>query len=81
VNQLTCLMACVVALALTGCGQREQASPKSEARVKAEREAATKATRVNPVYGEQLKTMDKAKDMGKEMNKMAEDAVKKAEGQ
>jgi mRNA-degrading endonuclease toxin of MazEF toxin-antitoxin module len=77
---LASLMTC--ASLVVACGPKSQpAAPKSDSAVKAERDAATKATRDNPVYGDQLKTMDKAKDMGKDMNKMAEDAVKKAEGQ
>lgn len=73
----------VVALAsaamVLGCGKKEPVEVKSDAQVKAERDAATKATRENAVYGDPLKKMDKAKDLGQDMNKMAEDAVKKAE--
>jgi hypothetical protein len=63
----------------SGCGKQTPERVKTDAEVKAERDAATKASRENPVYGDQLKQMDKAKDLGKDMNKMAEDAVKKAE--
>jgi predicted small lipoprotein YifL len=68
-----------LAVNLAACGKKEPVQVKSDAQVKAERDAATKATRENPVYGDQLKQMDKAKELGKDMNKMAEDAVKKAE--
>ena len=72
-------IAVVAVLALAACGKKEAAQPKTEAQVKSERDAATKGSRENAVWGEPLKQMDKAKDLGKDMNKMAEDQVKKAE--
>jgi predicted small lipoprotein YifL len=64
---------------LAACGKKD-AEVKSDARVKAERDAATRATRDNAVVGDQLKQIDKAKELGGQLNNQAADNVRKAEG-
>lgn len=65
-------------MALAGCGKKEEVRQTPE-QAKAEKDAATKAVRDNPVYGDQFKAMDKAKATADEASKKAEDALKKAE--
>ncbi|MBL8514591.1 MAG: hypothetical protein JNJ55_11425 [Betaproteobacteria bacterium] len=65
-------------IALTGCGKKEEARHTPE-QAKAEKDAATKAVRDNPVYGDQFKAMDKAKATADEAAKKTEDVLKKAE--
>ncbi|MBL8525438.1 MAG: hypothetical protein JNN20_17300 [Betaproteobacteria bacterium] len=63
-----------IMIALAACGKPAEA-PKTAEQQKAEKDAATKATRENPVYGDQLKAMDKAKTTVEEANKKREEAV------
>jgi hypothetical protein len=65
-------------ITLAGCGKKEEARQTPE-QTKAEKDAATKAVRDNPVYGDQFNAMDKAKATADEASKKAEDALKKAE--
>ena len=64
----------VASMALTACGKKEPI--KTEAEIKADN---AKMVRDNPVYGEQMKALDKAKAVGDEANKVAEDKLKKAD--
>lgn len=66
-------------LALVACGKKEPVKTAEE--LKAEKEAATKASRQNTVYGNQLQTYDKAKDLADQANKQAEEAKKKIDEQ
>ena len=66
-------------LVLVACGKKEPVKTAEEQ--KAEKEAATKASRQNTVYGNQLQSYDKAKDLADQANKQAEEAKKKIEEQ
>jgi ABC-type glycerol-3-phosphate transport system substrate-binding protein len=68
------LSAVAVSLTLAACGKPAD-PPKTAEQQKAEKDAATKTTRENPVYGDQLKAMDKAKAATEEANKKREEAV------
>lgn len=70
----TLMLSIVVVTALAACGKPAEA-PKTAEQQKAEKDAATKATRENSVYGDQLKAMDKAKAATEEANKKREEAV------
>ena len=63
--------ACVIA-GLIGCGKSAEPAKTAEQQ-KIEKDAANKAVRENPVYGEQFKSLDKAKATAA----AAEDAAKK----
>lgn len=76
-SALKCISITVLMAALAGCG--EKAKPVSAEQARAEKEAATKATRENPVYGDQLKAMDKAKAATDEAAKLQAEALKAAE--
>ena len=66
----------VLALALAGCGKMEPPAKTAE-QLKAEVDASTKASRENPVYGNQLQAHDKAKELADQANKQAEESKKK----
>ena len=72
------MLSSVVMVALAACGKPADPTKTAEQQ-KAEKDAATKATRENPVYGDQLKAMDKAKAVTEEANKKREEAVPLAE--
>ena len=63
----------IVAIALGGCGKKTDVPAKTTEQAKAEKDAAAKAVRDNPVYGEQFKSLDKAKATAA----AAEEAAKK----
>ena len=75
-------VALFAALLLVSCSKKEPV--KSAEQQKAELDQATKTTRENTVWGEQVKALDKAKDaaavMGEATTK-TEDALKKADEQ
>jgi hypothetical protein len=58
------------------CGKQPEPA-KTVEQLKLERDAATTRTRENPVYGDQLKMLDKAKTVQDTVNKQAEDAKMK----
>ncbi len=75
------LVVLLMAITVVACGKKAE-PVKSAEEQKAEKDAATKATRENAVYGEQLKALDKAKETAKaadEAVKKTEEALKKAE--
>ncbi len=74
----TVFILAAVVLAATGCGKKEEVRQTPE-QAQAEKDAATKAVRDNPVYGEQFKAMDKAKAVADEAAKKADDTLKKVE--
>jgi hypothetical protein len=79
VNKSTVLLAIVAAtLALGACGKKDGVTQTPE-QAKAEKDAAAKAVRENPVYGDQFKSMDKAKAVTDDASKKAEEALKKAD--
>ncbi len=71
VNLRLLAVACVFA-GLGGCGKSAEPA-KTADQQKTEKDAATKAVRESPVYGEQFKSLDKAKATAA----AAEDAAKK----
>ena len=68
----------LMALGAAACGKKVDTPPSAE-QAKAEKDAAAKAVRDNPVYGDQFKAMDKAKATADEATKKTEDVLKKAE--
>ena len=68
------IVAVAVAMALGACGKKAEPT-KTADQEKAEKDAATKTVRDNPVYGDQFKALDKAKATAAE----AEAASKKTE--
>lgn len=80
-NRTLRIFAIVAAIALmSACGKKEPPAKTAE-QLKAEKDAATKASRENPVYGNQLQTYDKAKELADQANKQAEETKKKIDEQ
>lgn len=78
------LVVLIVAMTFSACGKKADVPTKTAEQEKAEKDAATKAVRDNPVYGDQFKSLDKAKATAAaadEAAKKTEDALKKAEEQ
>ena len=74
------LAAMLIALMVAGCGKAAETPVKTGEQRKTEKDAATKAVRDNPVYGEQFKSLDKAKASAaavEDAAKKTEDAIKK----
>lgn len=74
------LMAAAVSLtaSLTACGKKTE-PPKTAEQLKAEKEATAKTVRDNPVWGDQVKAMDKAKAVTDQAVKAQEEQLKKAD--
>jgi hypothetical protein len=73
------LLAAVLSAALLcSCGKAPE-QPKTAEQAKSERDEATRRTRENPVYGDQLKALDKAKALQETLNQQAEALRKKAD--
>ena len=68
-----------LALSLTACGKKTEEAPKTAEQLQAERDKTAKTVRENPVYGDQVKAMDKAKAVTDDANKAVEDKLKKAD--
>jgi hypothetical protein len=76
------LLVLILAMTLSACGKNAEAPGKTAEQEKAEKDAASKAVRDNPVYGDQFKALDKAKATAAaadESAKKTEEALKKAE--
>lgn len=73
------VLALSAAVGASGCSKKEPVKTAEE--IKAERDAATKASRQNTVYGNQLQTYDKAKDLADQAAKQAEETKKKIDEQ
>ena len=74
------LIVLMFATALGACGKKAEVPAKTAEQAKAEKDAATKAVRDNPVYGEQFKSLDKAKAAAaaaEEASKKTTDELKK----
>ena len=72
------VVALFTALLLISCSK----PVKTAEQLKTEQDQAAKATRDNPLWGEQVKALDKAKDTAAaaaEATKKVDDALKKAE--
>lgn len=65
------------AFAITACSKKVEDKAKSIEQTQAENAAAAKMVRDNPVYGEQIKALDKAKEMQKAMDALAAENAKK----
>lgn len=68
------IVALFAALLLISCGKKEPV--KTAEQQKAELDAANKATRENPVWGEQVKALDKAKAVAEKVPQTAEEKLK-----
>ncbi|MBL0122672.1 MAG: hypothetical protein IPP88_08025 [Betaproteobacteria bacterium] len=69
----------ILAMTFAACGKKIEAPAKTTEQTQAEKDAATKAVRDNPVYGDQFKALDKAKATAAasdEAAKKTEDALK-----
>ncbi len=77
INRLLLLI--VLALCVAACGKTAEPTEKSAGQLKSEREASAAKARESPVFGDQLKAMDKAKAMADEAAKVADDRLKKAD--
>lgn len=74
------VIALFTTLVLVACSKKEPVKTSEEK--KAEMEQAAKATRENTVWGDQVKSLDKAKDVAAaaaEASKKTDDALKKSE--
>ena len=72
------LVAVLSAIFICSCGKAQE-QPKTAEQAKFERDEATRRTRENPVYGDQLKALDKAKAVQETVNQQAEALRKKAD--
>jgi PBP1b-binding outer membrane lipoprotein LpoB len=68
------IVALFAALLLISCSKKEPV--KTAEQQKAELDAANKATRENPVWGEQVKALDKAKATAEKMPQTVEEKLK-----
>lgn len=76
------LLVLIVAMTLGACGKKTDVPTKTAEQEKSEKDAATKAVRDNPVYGDQFKALDKAKATAAaadEAAKKTEDALKQVD--
>ena len=81
---LRILAVLILAMTITACGKKAEAPVKTAEQEKAEKDAATKAVRDNPVYGDQFKALDKAKATAAaadEASKKTEETLKKLDEQ
>jgi hypothetical protein len=82
VNRLH-IVVLAAAIALAGCGKKAETPVKTADQIKAEQDAAAKMVRDNPVYGDQIKALDKAKETAAAADaavKKTDEELKKAEG-
>ncbi|MEO8103403.1 MAG: hypothetical protein ABI790_12815 [Betaproteobacteria bacterium] len=69
----------ILAITLVACGKKADVPVKTAEQEKAEKDAATKAVRDNPVYGDQFKALDKAKATAAAADEAAGEAAKKTD--
>jgi uncharacterized lipoprotein YbaY len=67
----------LVCIALAGCGKKSEEPAKTADQVSAEKAATEKRVRENTVWGEQVKALDKAKDVQKSVDTQAAETAKK----
>jgi mRNA-degrading endonuclease toxin of MazEF toxin-antitoxin module len=77
VTHIKILLLICLALTITACLKKVEDKPKSAEQTQTEKAAAEKMVRDNPVYGEQIKALDKAKEMQKAMDDLAAENAKK----
>ncbi len=63
------IFAFFLVVGFAACGRKEGSEPRSAEQVKAEKAASEKSVRDNAIWGEQVKALDKAKDVQKTMEK------------
>ena len=66
-----------LALTVAACSKKADDKPKANEQIQAEKAAAEKMVRDNPVYGEKIKALDKAKETQKAMDALAAENAKK----
>jgi mRNA-degrading endonuclease toxin of MazEF toxin-antitoxin module len=71
------LLLIFLAFTISACSKKVEDKPKTPEQTQAEKVAAEKMVRDNPVYGEQIKALDKAKEMQKAMDALAAENAKK----
>ncbi len=74
---LRLMVAILAALSITACSKKAEDKPKTTEQLQAEKAATDKAVRDNVVYGNQIKALDKAKDVQKTVDAQAEAQAKK----
>ena len=74
---LRMMVATLAVLSITACSKKVEDKPKTAEQLQAEKVAADKAVRDNVVYGNQIKALDKAKDVQKTVDAQAEEQAKK----
>ena len=67
----------VFAISLSACSKKTEELPKSAEQLKTEKAATDKTVRDNAVYGNQIKALDKAKDVQKVADEQAAETAKK----
>jgi cell division protein FtsB len=77
VTMVKILLLICLAFTITACTKKAEDKPKTAEQTQAEKAAAEKMVRDNPVYGEQIKALDKAKEMQKAMDALAAENAKK----
>jgi mRNA-degrading endonuclease toxin of MazEF toxin-antitoxin module len=71
------LLLIFLACTMVACSKKVEEKPKTAEQIQTEKAAAEKMVRDNPVYGEQIKALDKAKEMQKAMDALAAENAKK----
>jgi FlaG/FlaF family flagellin (archaellin) len=69
--------ALMVAAAITGCGKQAEPPAKTADQITTEKAAAEKRVRENAVWGEPVKSLDKAQDVQKSLDTQAAETAKK----
>jgi mRNA-degrading endonuclease toxin of MazEF toxin-antitoxin module len=77
VTQIKILLLIFLACTMIACSKKAEEKPKTAEQIQTEKAAAEKMVRDNPVYGEQIKALDKAKEMQKAMDALAAENAKK----
>ena len=65
------------ALTIVACGKKVEEKPKTAEQLQSEKAATDKIVRDNPVYGDSIKALDKAKEIQKTTEAQAAEAAKK----
>lgn len=76
-SSIAFLLASSMILSLGACSKKVEDKPKTAAQLQAEKAAVDKSVRDNPVYGDQIKALDKAKEVQKTVEAQAEEQAKK----
>ncbi len=71
------LIALSLVLSLSACSKKVEEKPKTAEQLQAEKAAVDKSVRDNPVYGNQIKALDQAKEVQKTVDAQAAEQAKK----